>query len=846
MKRSFGVSEKVRRDADLFFADLTGEPLSRPRRRADPIRPLPSLSATTEDYHFEERQRALPASSETSEAVPVLGEDGGGEGEIILLSREAEEEGEQGELIPTNQEPEYVAEDRQVPIEGIPLLGRILWPALGFPAVVTPSADPRKEPSLEVDATRCLTLLVLTNRPTLSAEEAAKNLRIVPWSQRGRRYIAEGQAGVFNATDLLVRNDSSGAALTRPQPESATEQLIAFGGGKAGERSIVVNLSSKVRKIYRGWGLEFLHEIRVSEAVTARLAQDTYHLFFNNLKTTEEAPSDELTLLIRRWATPRRPDKGPMRGAKWVLDPLEEYEYEYGALHEPYKKKRAQKRRFEVLHPVFIRKSASPRLQLGHITDLHVDVRHDVYQHNLEREGKLSTLSFNNWNDSVSQIYAFAKRDTDALLLTGDLIDYGRGHVGIDGASYLGDNEYYHRDRNWFLLYDVLVAEDRYRVPVYTSLGNHDWRINPYTPFAAGGAPDATTFINDYDCFSDEKRKAILALAHGKGHDLSYSYDPKWKTLDLVDIIKTIGIALTQGSQLDKPGLPTETNIDSVIWYLLTINPFFDYLWALPSGHQLLILDWVEDEAVLFPTIDKGREFPYLPTPGGLREAADAGPKAIRCLSEAQKSMVEHFVKLKNPAKIIGIHPPPIGPWYDWGDDDLKTGFKRYRKRRTRGPVNYAALRHQTEARTGRGHRRDDRGLQLVHAPPRLVHSHVGRAIGGRSHRALWPHTSQWHVRRPRGHQGRWRASRRRVPRSEPRSRRDPWHEVARHLAPDEEPSGAALCQHHQCRAARAPLPVGRAAPGHRPRVRADRADGRRSDQRGELPAAGERGQGQL
>jgi hypothetical protein len=73
-----------------------------------------------------------------------------------------------------------------------------------------------------------------------------------------------------------------------------------------------------------------------------------------------------------------------------------------------------------------------------------------------------------------------------------------------------------------------------------------------------------------------------------------------------------------------------------------------------------------------------------------LKEASDAGPRAIRCLSDVQKRMVEHFVKLRDPAKIIGIHVPPIGPWGDWGDDDLKTGFKRYRKRRTRGPVNYA------------------------------------------------------------------------------------------------------------------------------------------------------------
>ena len=664
MKRFFGVSDGIRRDADLFFADLTGEPVRRRR-------------APSED------------------------------GEIILVEEEAAGEGEHAEPILATYEPEDLFEEAQPPSDGIPMLGRILWPALGFPAVVTPSANPRQEPSLDVDATRCFTLLVLSNRPKLSPEEAAQHLRLVPWSQRGRRHIATGKGHAFDAKDLLVHTDGSGAQLTRPQHKSATEQLIAFGGGKGGERTMVVNLSHKVRDIHRGWGLEFLHEIRVSEAVTAQFArktqnaQDIYHFFFNNLKPTENAPSDEMTLLIRRWAEPRRTDEIAGRRHKWPVDYLEEYEYEFGALHEPYKQKRAKKVRSEVLHPVFVRKSASPRLNLGHMTDLHVDVRTDVYQHNLARKNRLGTLSFNNWNDSVLQVYAAAKKDdTHAVLLTGDLIDYGRGHLGLRAPNSLGDNEAYHRDRNWFLFYDILVADNRYTVPLYTSLGNHDWRINPYPPFAPG-TPSVKSFVNDYDCFTDKALKNVLELSHGDGHDLGYSYDPRWRSLDLVDIVKAIGMSFTQASELDKPGLPTETKVDSVLWYLLTINPFLDYLWALPSGHQLLMLDWGEDEAVLFPIFDKGREFAYWPT--GLREAAEPGPKALRSLTEVQRHMVEHFVALPNRAKILAIHAPPIGPWNDWGDDDLKTGFKRYRKRRTRGPVNYAVKR-QGEVEPLNGH----------------------------------------------------------------------------------------------------------------------------------------------
>ena len=46
--------------------------------------------------------------------------------------------------------------------------------------------------------------------------------------------------------------------------------------------------------------------------------------------------------------------------------------------------------------------------------------------------------SYNNWNRSFVRVYDDAKRDSDVVLLTGDLIDYGRGHWGVQA-----------RDRQW-------------------------------------------------------------------------------------------------------------------------------------------------------------------------------------------------------------------------------------------------------------------------------------------------------------------------------------------------------------------------------------------------------------
>jgi len=98
---------------------------------------------------------------------------------------------------------------------------RILFPALGFPAVVTPGVNPSTIPSLEVDATRCMTIVLLSNRAKLSAEEAAQHLRVVPWAERGRRFIS---APFFKPEDLLVRTHSAATPIAISQPKSATDR----------------------------------------------------------------------------------------------------------------------------------------------------------------------------------------------------------------------------------------------------------------------------------------------------------------------------------------------------------------------------------------------------------------------------------------------------------------------------------------------------------------------------------------------------------------------------------------------------------------------------------------------
>ncbi len=562
-----------------------------------------------------------------------------------------------------------------------PIRARILWPALGFPAVIAPRTPPSASPFVEGDATRCICVLLLSNRKWLSKEEAARYLRYVPWAERGRRHIPAGQVGSFREEELAVHSADKAPPLELPRPKDALGGLVAFGANAGGGNGIVASLGKRVWEFYRQQGLEYLHEIRVYEAATGRLQNGLYHLFWNNEGTPETVPSDEMALLLTQFARPRRERLGQLwkTHGKYLLN---EYEFEYGAIHLPYRTKDAARRaRAEILHPLFIQRPSSAVLRVGQLSDLHVDVREDVYEENLRLSGgAVAYNNYNNWNRSFVSTYNQAKQDSDVLFLTGDLIDYGRGHWGVEMRQQLGQDSLYHPDRNWFLFYYLLASGDAYQRPVYTILGNHDWRLNPYPPFAIAGAPGPPTLFPDAVGFSSEEQKSALRKAHGPGHERSISYndavESKYRVAwrNFRQLAKQVLLKVFGGDKtLDAPGLPTETTVESVVWYLLSINPFLDYRFTLPAGHNVLMLDWAEDENVFFGDIFQGKRYGSLDKSSG-----DEGPTARNCLTDLQVALVKQFTEAPGVAKIIGIHAPPIGPWDNWDDAELSGGWKSF------------------------------------------------------------------------------------------------------------------------------------------------------------------------
>src|SRR5436190_14328662 len=208
-----------------------------------------------------------------------------------------------------------------------PIVARILWPALGFPAVIAPRSGTARD-AADSDATRTICVLVLSNTSTLNSQDAARYLRCVPWDARTQRTVKNGAAGSFSAADLSVQRLIEGG------PEDAHGRTLSFGSNRQKQNGITVSLSKYVRRFYANpaIGLTYLHEIRLSEQASARLTGDQYHVFWNKEVADQGRHSNEMQLLLDRFA-PGRLKSAPATDRSFLMNG---YRLEYGLLHHPY------------------------------------------------------------------------------------------------------------------------------------------------------------------------------------------------------------------------------------------------------------------------------------------------------------------------------------------------------------------------------------------------------------------------------------------------------------------------------------------------------------------------------
>jgi hypothetical protein len=129
-------------------------------------------------------------------------------------------------------------------------------------------------------------------------------------------------------------------------------------------------------------------------------------------------------------------------------------------------------------------------VQFVHLTDLHTAARNDLWESEVPAVIVGSPVTpgrqdFKNFNNRVRKFIRWANQEADEgrldfVLVLGDLVDFGRTGLFDRTAD----------DSNWSTVIGILTgspAERRrgnygFRVPIFTTTGNHDWRTYPYSP----------------------------------------------------------------------------------------------------------------------------------------------------------------------------------------------------------------------------------------------------------------------------------------------------------------------------------------------------------------------------
>ena len=135
----------------------------------------------------------------------------------------------------------------------------------------------------------------------------------------------------------------------------------------------------------------------------------------------------------------------------------------------------------------------------------------------------------------------------DLIVITGDLIDYNRGLLWTKREARMQNDltEHYYWNVNWLCFYEMLL--DTYKKPVFTLLGNHDWRLNPYTPLATVTKP-----LEVLDAFLLRLGRLVLAVTSAEIRDTlagiksTGEYRLAAETLELAE---KMGIGMTRWCQ---------------------------------------------------------------------------------------------------------------------------------------------------------------------------------------------------------------------------------------------------------------------------------------------------------
>ena len=292
-------------------------------------------------------------------------------------------------------------------------------------------------------------------------------------------------------------------------------------------------------------------------------------------------------------------------------------------------------------HAVCLTKRTWETFNFIHVSDLHVATRNDqIYDTILEskaneRERDDFKKRYVNFNDHLRSLITqanqlAAENKLDLILMTGDLIDYINPSLGESSRT------------NWRSFHDILTGcattETRskaLRVPVFTVLGNHDFRLNHY------------------------------------------------RLSDGVDRWKEYGLNKKEFKQFNKeePKIrfpeQLEANLCGIADYLMNFNPDLEYAVHL-GAHRMLCLDSGEDEFTAADAeklieggikrlIEEGVRSAWTYYFMRSREISDAlggiiggGPKSAGLLSQQIDWAGRVRDKAEDGLVLVAMHAPPV------------------------------------------------------------------------------------------------------------------------------------------------------------------------------------------
>ncbi|KAA3657783.1 MAG: hypothetical protein DWQ04_27075, partial [Chloroflexi bacterium] len=402
----------------------------------------------------------------------------------------------------------------------------ILWPALGCPQLINP-----EEMTLEI-----LFFSKVEKITKKLVDGWLSQILVIDWEAAKESYNVDGKEWVLKKPDkkkldekkldeekftplknLVSKIKWQKSTKLEKYKDDAGKRPLKLGSLRHTTADIVL-------ETYSAKGFKGIHSVRLKlnkKSTSSISTSGKFELKEGRMYTLYYSPENKLLheilnddkLLKKPYddiPLMKQENKTTVGGSKsvydWRFDRVEKLKKRCGDRDRDHK--------VRLFHPfMLMRTEAQEYLNVGHVTDLHICSLWDFFDEKLfpgyvqdqpeiinakerkklaAKKDPLKTISerYNNPNINVrnltSQLNSMGlnggdfkdiNKFVDIILQTGDLIDFNRGFNM--NPEHDPDKDYVF-NVNWIRYFELLLLD--YKRPTFTSLGNHDWRLNPYTP----------------------------------------------------------------------------------------------------------------------------------------------------------------------------------------------------------------------------------------------------------------------------------------------------------------------------------------------------------------------------